>query len=475
MTTILTPDICIIGAGSGGLTAAAAAASFGVPVVLVEKGRMGGDCLNFGCVPSKALLAAAKHAQAVRDGGRFGIGAAEPEIDFRNVQRHIRSVIDAIAPNDSEERFTALGVQVIKAEARFADRRTVIAGDFRIRARRFIVATGSSPCVPDIPGLREAGFLTNENVFDLVRRPAHLLIVGGGPIGLELAQAYRRLGSRVTVIAAAHALAGEDRELARIAIARIRAEGVDLRENCRVVQVEARGRFGVSVQVKDDDGERRINASRILVAAGRAPAVSGIGLEKARIAYGPTGIRVDDRLRTTNRRVYAIGDAAGGPQFTHLAGHHAGLVVRSILFRMRARQDPAIIPRVTFTDPELAQVGLTEDEARKERRDIRVLRWPFAENDRAQAERQTSGLVKIIADRRGRILGAGIVGAQAGELIGIWALAIARSMRVRDMTGYIPPYPTMGEIGKRAAIDYYSSYARKPAVRRLIGLLRKFG
>jgi pyruvate/2-oxoglutarate dehydrogenase complex dihydrolipoamide dehydrogenase (E3) component len=279
----------------------------------------------------------------------------------------------------------------------------------------------------------------------------------------------------VTVIAAGAALSREDPELVRIVLARIRAEGVEIRENTRITRVERRGRAAIMVHVEDEAGDGVVQGTRLLVVAGRRPAVEGLGLDKARIAQGPKGIRVDERLRTTNRRVYAIGDVAGGPQFTHVAAYHAGLVIRSILFRLPARQRAGIIPWVTFTDPELAHVGLTEEEARKRERRIEVLRWPYAENDRAQAERQATGMIKLVADRRGRILGVSIVGAHAGELIGMWSLAVARSMRLADMTGYIAPYPTYGEIGKRAVISYYSGYARKPIVRRIIGLLRRLG
>lgn len=475
MTTLLTPDICVIGGGSGGLTVAAGAAAFGVPVVLVEKGRMGGDCLNYGCVPSKALIAAARRADAMRNAAQFGIADVEPEVDFREVHRHVHSVIAAIAPNDSVERFQALGVHVVSAEARFRDRRTVIAGDFEIRARRFVVATGSSPLVPPIPGLDEVGYLTNETVFDLKRLPGHLVIVGGGPVGIELAQAHRRLGSRVTVVEGAVALGREDPELAAIALRRIRADGVEIRENSKVVRVEKRGRNGVRVYVEQEGAVATVDGTHLLLAVGRAANVAGLDLEKAGVRFDNKGVKVSDKLRTSNRRVYAVGDAAGGLQFTHVAGYHGGLVLRPLLFRLAARENRAIIPRVTYADPEIAQVGMTEAEARAKHGRIGVLRWPYSENDRAQAERQTEGFVKVLADKGGRILGVGIVGANAGELISLWALAISRGLRLRDMTGFVPPYPTMSEIGKRAAISYFAPAARRPVVRWLLRLLRRFG
>ncbi|MEX0344325.1 MAG: NAD(P)/FAD-dependent oxidoreductase [Rhizobiaceae bacterium] len=475
MTNVLTPDICVIGGGSGGLTVAAAAASFGVEVVLLEKGKMGGDCLNYGCVPSKAIIAAGKQAHALRNGSKFGIADVDPKVDFRAVNKHIHSVIGAIAPNDSVERFTALGVNVIEEAGRFEDARTVVAGDTKIRARRFVVATGSSPMVPPIPGLDTVDFFTNETIFDQTRKPAHLIVIGGGPIGMELAQAHRRLGSQVTVIEAFTALGKDDPELTAIVLEQIKSEGITVREGAKVTKVEKRGKTGVTVHVETENGTEAIAGSNLLVAAGRAVNVEGIGLEAAGIEFDRRGVKVDKSLRTTNKRVYAIGDIAGGLQFTHVAGYHAGLVIRSILFRLPVKQNRQIIPWATYTDPELAHVGMTEEEARKSEGTVKVLRWPYAENDRAQAERKTTGLIKLVTSKKGKILGVSIVGANAGEMINLWALAISKSMTVRDIAGYVPPYPTMTEIGKRAAITYYAEATRKPFVRWLVGFLRKFG
>jgi pyruvate/2-oxoglutarate dehydrogenase complex dihydrolipoamide dehydrogenase (E3) component len=475
MSETLTPDICIIGAGSAGLSVAAAAAAFGVDVVLVEKGRMGGDCLNFGCVPSKALIAAGKHAERMRHGARFGIADAEPEIDFRKVNRHVREVIEAIAPNDSVERFTALGVRVIQAPARFTDARTVAAGEFTIRARRFVVAAGSSPLVPDIPGLDGVPFLTNETIFDLTRRPARLIVIGGGPIGLELAQAHGRLGSRVTVLEGARALGREDPEIAAPVLARLRAEGIAITEGARVTRVEPHGKTGVRVHFEDGSGQQSVDGSHLLVAVGRRANLGELGLEAAGIRHDGKRIAVSGALRTSNRRVYAIGDIAGGPQFTHVANYHAGLVVRSILFRLPVRARHGAIARTTFTDPEVAHVGMTEAEARERHGRISILRWPLAENDRAQAERETEGLAKLVVGKRGRILGVSIAAPGAGEMIGLWSLAMSRGMTVTDMAQHVPPYPTMGEIGKRAAMTYFTGATRKPIVRRIVRFLRRFG
>jgi len=471
---VLTPDICVIGGGSGGLSVAAAAAAFGVPVVLIEKGKMGGDCLNYGCVPSKALLAAAKHAVAPRRAAAFGLTQSRAEIDFAKVQAHVHGVIAAIAPNDSRERFTGLGVHVIEGAARFKDATTVAVGDkFEIKARRFVIATGSSPAVPPIPGLAEAPYLTNETIFELKQCPEHLIIIGAGAVGLELAQAHQRLGAKVTVLEAATPLAADDPECTAIVLDYLAREGVVIRAGVKVTQIgHTDGR--IQAVIEASQGEETIEGSNLLIAAGRRANVDGLELEKAGIKYDRAGIAVDRGLKTSNGKVYAIGDVAGG-HFTHAANEHAGIVIRNALFRLRAGVNNDLIPRVVFTDPELAHVGLTEAQARERYREIRVLRWPYHENDRAQAERETDGHIKVITAKNGRILGATIVGAQAGELITAWTLALSRGLNIRAMTGIVVPYPTLSEIGKRAAIGYFSPSLSNPRLRRLINFLRRFG
>jgi pyruvate/2-oxoglutarate dehydrogenase complex dihydrolipoamide dehydrogenase (E3) component len=474
MAEVLTPDICVIGAGSGGLSVAAAAAAFGVPVVLIEKGKMGGDCLNYGCVPSKALIAAAKRADLMNAVAPFGIRPAKADIDFAKVRDHVRGVIAAIAPNDSVERFTGLGVRVIAGKARFKDADTVEVDDIEIKARRFVVATGSAPAVPPIPGLAETPYLTNETVFDLAARPDHLIVIGAGPIGLELAQAFRRLGAQVKVLEAAVPFAKDDPECAGVVLAQLERDGVAIRAGVAVTRV-AHADGKVQAMIAGPDGEETIAGSHLLVATGRRVNVDDLGLEAAGIKYERRGIVVDKGLRTTNRRVYAIGDVAGSLQFTHVANYHAGLVIRNALFRLPVKANEDAIPWVTFTEPELAQVGLTEAEARKRKHDIRVLRWPYHENDRAQAERETHGHIKVVTTKRGRILGATIVGAQAGELITAWTLAVNQGLNIRAFAGIVVPYPTLSEVGKRAAISYFTPGLTSPIVRRIIGLFRKLG
>ncbi|HET8728245.1 MAG TPA: FAD-dependent oxidoreductase, partial [Alphaproteobacteria bacterium] len=395
MVSRIDTDICVIGAGSGGLTVAAGASQMGAPTVLIERGRMGGDCLNYGCVPSKSLLAAGHAARTMRTAGWFGVDGREPTVDFVGVHRHVHGVIDAIRPMDSEERFQGLGVRVIRESARFAGPDRIRAGDFEIKARRFVIATGSTAAVPPIPGLADVPFFTNETIFDNRALPAHLVIIGGGPIGVEMAQAHRRLGSRVTVLEKFEIMPKDDPELVGIVRQALVEEGVDLREGADIVRVEKDG-SGVAVVLNDDGREERIAGTGILVAAGRRANVDDLDLPMAGIEHSPKGITVDARLRTTNRRAYAIGDVAGGLQFTHVAGYHAGIVLRNALFRLPAKVRTGAVPWVTFADPELAQVGLTEAQARERPGDIRILRWGFQENDRAQAERETRGMIKAV-------------------------------------------------------------------------------
>jgi len=470
----LTPDLCVIGAGSGGLSVAAAAAAFGVFVVLIEKGTMGGDCLNTGCVPSKALLAAAKRAQAMRNAALFGIANVEPSVDFAKVHDHVHGVIDAIAPMDSAPRFKGLGVHVIKGAARFKDKRTVVIDgndDLEVCARRFVIATGSRPAIPPIPGLDAVPYLTNESVFDLTTLPSHLIIIGAGAIGCELAQAFRRLGSIVTVLEAAQPLASEDPECAQVVLDQLAREGVTLRAGVKIAEVKPAG-DAVQVLLEGGDG---VEGSHLLIATGRKPTVEGLGLEAARIKTDARGIKVNKRLRTSNGRVYAVGDVAGHGQLTHAANYHAGLVIRNALFRLPVKVDDAVVPRVIYTEPELAQTGLTEAQAVQRRHKIRVLRWPFHDNDRAQTEREIRGHIKVIVSRKGAILGATLVGPQAGELISLWTMAIAQKLNIRALTGIVMPYPTLSEVSKRAAIDFFTPSLTSPWVRRIIRWLRVFG
>ena len=474
MAEVLTPDLCIIGAGSGGLSVAAGAVQMGASVVLIEGHKMGGDCLNYGCVPSKALIAAAKKAHAHRHSSIFGVAEHEPEIDYARAMGHVEEVIAGIAPHDSVERFEGLGCTVIQDYGRFTDPNTVEAGGKTIRARRFIVATGSSPAVPPIPGLDTVPYLTNETLWDNRELPGTLIVIGAGPIGLEMAQAHRRLGAKVIVLEAFKALAKDDPEIAEIALKALRDEGIDIREGAAAEKIE--GQAGaITVHLK---GGETVSGTHLLVAAGRSPNLEKLDLDKGNIAHQRQGITVDKGLRsTTNRKVYAIGDVAGGLQFTHVANYHAGLVVRNALFRLPVTNQTHHIPWVTYTDPEVAHIGLTEAEAKEKiGSKLEVHRFSYGENDRARADLRTEGMIKGIFCTKGKIHGVSIVGASAGELIGPWALAMSKGLKVKDMAGMVAAYPTLGEVNKRIAGAYFGKRLfESDTVKRVVRLLARLG
>lgn len=468
-------DICVIGAGSGGLSVAAGASQMGARVVLLEGGEMGGDCLNYGCVPSKALIAASHAAQAIRDAGRFGVTPGAPDIDMSGVRDHVKGVIAAIAPHDSQERFEGLGVDVIRDYGSFSGPRTVVAGDTEIRAKRFVIATGSSPLVPPIEGIADTPYLTNETVFDIAEAVVHLLVIGGGPIGMEIAQAHARLGARVTVLEGLRALGPDDPELSEIVKRQVAADGVDIREGATVRSVSG-AEGSVSATVEIDGREEKFSGTHLLLAVGRKPNLDRLNLDAAGIETGRGGIVVDARLRTANRRVFAIGDAAQGYKFTHIAGYHAGIVIRNALFRLPAKVDYRAVPWVTYTSPELAQVGLKEDQAREKYGDaIRVLRAEFADNDRARADGETTGLLKVVTRKNGVVVGASMVGEHAGELIQSWCLPISKRLKIKDVAGLILPYPTLGEINKRAAGAFYTPSLYSDRTRKIVRFLLSLG
>ncbi len=463
-------DLVVIGAGAAGLSVTAISAALGLKVALVERGEMGGDCLNFGCVPSKALLAAAHAAHAVRGAGRFGVRAAEPEVDWAGVRAHVRHAIARIAPTDSEARFRGMGVAVIRANAHFVAPDAIEAGGRRITFRRCVIAAGSAAIVPDIEGLGALPWLTNETLFDLTERPDHLLILGGGPIGLEMAQAHRRLGCRVTVVEAGRIAGRDDPELADGVRRVLLREGVALLEGARIARFEP----GPTALLEDG---QRIGFSHLLLATGRAPRLAGLDLEAGRIAATPRGIATDVGLRSlSNRRIWAAGDIADpegiGPRaFTHVCSQHAGVLARRMLFRLPAKVDYAALPRVTYTDPELAQVGMTEAEALEAGLDPRPYRFPLPETDRAVAEGIEDGLVKLVVSPKGRLLGAGVLGRGAGEMAGMFGLMIGRNLPLSALAGLVLPYPTLAEGAKRAAGEFYTPRLLSTVSKRLVGLL----
>ncbi|MEJ5220309.1 FAD-dependent oxidoreductase [Cognatishimia sp. D5M38] len=464
-------DLLVIGAGSGGLSVAAGAVQMGADVTLLEGHKMGGDCLNFGCVPSKALIASGKAAWGQAHASKYGVADVVPQVDYAAAKDHVADVIAEIEPNDSVERFESLGVRVIQEYGEFVSDREVKAGDTLIKARRVVISTGSSPFVPPIPGLDSVPYQTNETLFELREQPKHLLVIGGGPIGMEMAQAHRRLGSEVTVIEGMKALGKDDPELAAIVLENLREEGIQIEEGALVSEV--RGKEG-AIEVEVQDG-RVFKGTHLLMAAGRKPNIDKLNLEAAGIETTRTGIKVDAGMRTTNRRVYAIGDVAGGLQFTHVAGYHAGLIIRSALFGLPAKERTDHIPWATYTEPEMAHVGMTEAQARDAHGDaLEVARFHYTHNDRAIAERKTKGLIKVMVVK-GRPIGASIAGYQAGELINLWALVIANKLKMSAVANMVAPYPTVGELNKRAAGAYFSPRLfENPKVKSVVRFVQRW-
>ncbi|MCR9130206.1 MAG: FAD-dependent oxidoreductase [Alphaproteobacteria bacterium] len=464
-------DLAVIGAGSAGLVTSAGAAMLGRKVVLFEPGAMGGDCLNFGCVPSKAILTAAHKAHEVRTAAKWGVQAGEPTIDFAQVRQHIAQAIAAIEPNDSQERFEGLGVRVIRERARFADERTLVSDSAEVSAKRIVIATGARARIPSISGMDKTPYLTNETIWDLAALPEHLVILGAGPIGMELGQAFARLGSEVTILEAGAALARLEPEHADLAVESLKADGVRVIVGTRAQAVAPSGE---GIKVKTSLGEV-IEGSHLLVAIGRQPNVEGLDLEKAGIETDAGGLVTDDKLRTTNKKVFAAGDIAGKGALTHLAGWHGSVIVRNLYFGVPTKQSGNPIPQAVYTDPPLTSIGLTEAEAREKHGDtIQIARWSFEENDRAIAEGDTRGGVKIVVGKGGKLLGVHAAGARADDLVQIAQAVMVKKGTIRDLTSPVAPYPTRGEIFKRAAGKYYEPTVFGPFAKAWSGLLTLF-
>ena len=462
-------DIVIIGGGSAGLVVASAAAQLKAKVALVERDRLGGDCLWYGCVPSKSLIHASRIAYQVKNADRFGIYGGDPEIEFSKAISHVNNAIAAIQPHDSPERFASLGVEVIFGSGQFIDQETFSINNNYLKARAFVIATGSRPAIPSIPGLEEAGYLTNEQVFNLNQRPHSLAVIGGGPIGCELGQAFSRLGSQVTIIASRdNLLPKEDPEAAQVIQDKFASEGIEVINKMRVEKVEiSAGKKQVWV------GDRQITVAQILVATGRQPNVELLNLEAAGVEYSKKGVKVNEKLQTTNPRIYACGDVIGGYQFTHVAGYEASVVIKNALFFPLTKANYRVVPWATFTDPELARVGLTEQQAReKYGEDIYILKQDFANVDRAIAEAATKGFAKIITRSNGQILGATLVGPSAGELIHEIVLAMSNNLKVSALSGMIHIYPTLAEVNSKAALQLTKQKYAKNQI--LPTLLAKF-
>lgn len=466
-------DICVIGGGAAGLVVATGAATLGAKVVLVEKHKLGGDCLHYGCVPSKTLIHSAKVAHTMADAQRFGIPAQEPAIHLPDVMRRVQEVIRQIEPNDSPERFESLGVQVIFGAGRFDSPESFLVDDRSISAKRFVLATGSRPAIPPLPGLEHTPYLTNETLFSVTEPLPHLLILGAGPIGCEMTQALHRLGSRVDLFdLAPRLLPREDEDVTEVLARRFSQEGMALHLGIKVLKIE-RLEGEIRVQLEHPQrGQYPLSGSHLLIAAGRKPNLENLGLEHAGVEVKDGRLVLDARLRTRNPHIYACGDVAGPYLFTHMAEHQAGVVLRNALFHWPAKVKTDNIPWCTYTDPEVARVGFSETEARQQGIAHRIYRFPFADIDRAVTDGETDGFAKIITTPRGKLLGACIVGPRAGELIAEYSLAITKGMQAADLSNTIHIYPTLAQINRRVAdqrLKEALTPSRKSWLRRLFG------
>lgn len=466
-----TRDLAVIGGGAGGLVVASVASQLGLKVTLIERQSvLGGDCLHYGCVPSKALIHAAKVAALMRRGAEFGLPAQAPEVDLGAVSDRIQEVIGRIQRHDDPERFRGYGCEVLLGEpANFVSPHELRVGKKTVHARRCVIATGSRPAIPPIPGLVEAGYLTNLDVFGLRTLPRRLVVLGGGPIGVELAQAFARLGSSVAIVERMpRLLPQEDAELTEVLRAGLASENIAVHISTNVERVDRNG----STKIVRCGDASVLEADAVLVAAGRRPNLEGLGLEAAQVRYGPRGIEVDARLRSSRRHIYACGDVCGPYAFTHTAEYQAGIVIANAVFRVPKSADYRVVPRVTFTDPELAQVGLTENEARARGINPEVLRFPFAGIDRALTEHEERGLVKLVT-HRGKLLGASLLGPHAGELVHEIALAMKTGASIATLSATIHAYPTLAQIHRRAANAALGPKLFSPATRRLVRWLQR--
>ncbi len=469
-------DLLILGGGVGGLVTASVASQLGLKVTLIEaRDRLGGDCLHFGCVPSKALLHCARLAHQQRQAAALGLGGApEPAIDLAAVNAYIRSVIDTLQCHDDPERFRSYGCEVLFGHGRFVGPAHIEVNGERRKGRRIVIATGSSPFVPPIAGLAEAGYLTNEEMFSLATLPGHLAILGGGPIGIEMAQAFRRLGSKVTVLMRGDTiLPNDDPELTALLQARLREEGIEFITDSELLRVdrETDGRRRLTLKLSSGE-ESPLMVDELLVATGRKPNTGSLDLAAANVEENRQGIVVDKHLRTSNRRIYACGDVCGPYRFTHMAEYQAGIVISNALFRFPKRVDYSLFPWVTYTDPELAAVGLSERQAREQGLDVEVLRFPFSDIDRAVVEGATLGLTKFVV-RKGKILGATILGPNAGELLHEIVLAMKSGSGIGTISAAIHAYPTLSQVHRRTVNTHYSSKLFSPLSRQLVQWLNR--
>ncbi|MCK5728484.1 MAG: FAD-dependent oxidoreductase [Methylococcales bacterium] len=462
-------DLCIIGGGAAGLVTAAGAATLGAKVILIEKNRLGGDCLYTGCVPSKTLIHSAAIAYAINTAANVGLDATLHSVDQTSVMRHIAKTIETIELNDSPERFRAMGVEVVFTKAEFIDHKHLMVGDRQITARKFVLATGSRPFIPSILGLNKVNYLTNETIFNTTEHIEHLIILGSGAIGCEMAQSFSRLGVKVSLLSHLKLLPKEDADMSEVIEKQFLADEIRLYLNSRISSIE-KSKYDIRVYLND---ATVITGTHLLVAAGRQANIENLGLKKAGVDIKNGHLTINKCLRTTNKNIFACGDVAGPYLFTHMAEHQAGIVLRNALFYWPAKAQVKNIPWCTFTAPELARVGLSEKEAQESGLEYRVYSFPFSDVDRAITDAETNGKIKIITSRKGKLLGACIVGKQAGELIAEYVLAISRGLNVSDLSQTIHIYPTLAQINRRVADQRFKeslTSTKKRWIKRLFRL-----
>lgn len=471
---IINYDMAIIGGGAGGLSLASGCAQLGLKVVLLESGKMGGDCLNYGCVPSKSLLAAAKAFYFTKQSKSFGVCSKELNLDFHQVMKHVHRVIANIAEHDSVQRFEALGVKVIQDTGKFLSMNTLQVGNTVIQSKYFVIATGSSPQIPSIPGLDKIHYFTNETIFSLEEKPKHLIVIGGGPIGCELAQAFAMLGSDVTLLEVLNILPQDDADCVDVIRSQSKMMGIAIYEQIKKLEIKSHSDAHITVSFDYQNDYITITGSHLLIATGRQANVDGLYLDKAGVKYTSKGIEVNARLQTSNKKIYAIGDVLGKYQFTHMAEYHAGIVLRNVAFKIPSKVDSRAVPWVIYTEPELAHAGMLVVDALKQSH-LKIMEWSFAENDRAQIEQNIHGKIKIIIDKKARVLGVTIVSSHAGELILPWIMAIRERKTLRTFTDVIIPYPTLSEVSKRVAGVFYTPKLFSNKTRTLVRWLQKLG
>lgn len=468
-------DLVVVGGGAGGLSVASAASQLGLRVTLIERhDKLGGDCLHYGCVPSKTLIQSAKVVHQMRHADEFGLTSFEPEVDLRKVNSHVRAVINKIQKHDDPDRFRSYGCDVIFGQGSFVGPQTIEVNGKRINSKRFVLATGSSPAVPPIPGLAQAGYITNESVFNLDNLPKRLLVMGAGPIGLELAQAFSRFGTQVTVVEMQDNLLGMlDQEVASRLQQILVDEKVHFHLSTKVNKVSQGEDCKIVICETSDGSKLNFEVDEILVATGRSPNVEELNLDQADVEYTPRGISVDNRLRTSSKRIFAVGDVVDSPyKFTHIAEYHAGIVIANAVFHIPRKIDLRVIPAVIYTDPEFAAVGLTLQQVRSQGIEPKVLEFDFKDIDRALAENEFRGMAKIIVHKN-RILGASLLGPQAGELLSEIVLAMQANIKISKISAAIHAYPTLAQINRRVINTYYGEKLFSPRVKRIVSCLNK--